>query len=101
MSKVLSLERQIILAGLPRPQTEFKFHPTRRWRFDLAFPDRSLAVEVDGAVFVQGRHSRGAGMEKDNEKFAEAMILGWKVLRVTTGQVRSGQALGWIERLLR
>ena len=59
-----------------------------------------LAVEVDGGGFVQGRHSRGAGLEKDAEKFAEAAILGWTVIRVTPKQVQSGQALAWIERLL-
>jgi very-short-patch-repair endonuclease len=97
----LPLDKQCQLAGLPRPVTEFKFHPSRRWRFDYCWPDRSFAVEVDGAVFVQGRHTRGVGVERDNEKFAEALIAGWKVLRVSTNQVKDGRALGWIERLLR
>lgn len=101
MSRVLTLDRQCQLAGLPKPQTEWRFHPSRKWRFDLAWPDKSLAVEVDGAVYTAGRHTRGAGVEKDAEKFAEAMLLGWRVLRVTTGQVKSGQALNWIERLLK
>jgi len=101
VSKVLTLERQIIVAGLPRPQAEYRFLPTRRFRFDLAWPDRALAVEIDGAIWTGGRHTRGAGVERDCEKFAEALLAGWKVLRVTTGQVRSGQALGWIERLLK
>lgn len=97
---VLSFDRQCELAGLPKPETEYRFHPTRRWRFDFAWPSRSIAVEVDGGVFVQGRHNRGVGVEKDMEKFAEAMIAGWRVLRVSTDQVKSGQALAWIQRLL-
>lgn len=103
MSRRLSLplDRQIALAGLPKPTAEFRFHPTRRWRFDYAWPDRSLAVEVDGAIYVGGRHTRGIGVEKDCEKFAEALLAGWRVLRVSTNQVKSGQALQWIERALR
>jgi very-short-patch-repair endonuclease len=94
-------DQQVKLAGLPAPTAEFRFHPTRRWRFDFAWPDRSIAVEVDGAIFVGGRHTRGIGVEKDCEKYAEAMLAGWRVLRVSTNQVKSGQALTWIERLLR
>ena len=79
---------------------EHRFHPKRRWRFDLAYPSKMLAIEVDGGGFVQGRHSRGTGIEKDAEKFAEAAILGWTVIRCTPKQVKNGQALGWIERWL-
>jgi hypothetical protein len=35
------------------------------------------------------------------EKFAEAMLAGWRVLRVSTGQLNDGRALGWVERLLK
>jgi hypothetical protein len=95
-----SLSFQLGAAGLPKPEAEYRFHPTRKWRFDLAWPDRSLAVEIDGAVWTGGRHTRGAGVEKDTEKYAEALLAGWRVLRVTTGQVKSGQALTWLEQLL-
>jgi very-short-patch-repair endonuclease len=97
---VLPFDKQCQLAGLPTPEREYRFHPTRKWRFDFAWPAKSLAVEVDGGLFVTGRHSRGAGAEKDMEKFAEAMIHGWRVLRVSTNQVKSGQALAWTEKLL-
>jgi hypothetical protein len=46
---------QIRGAGLPPPQVEYRFHDTRRWRFDLAFPDAKVAVEYDG---IFGRHDR-------------------------------------------
>lgn len=100
MPRDQSLSWQLGVAGLPKPEAEYRFHPTRRWRFDLAWPAQKLAVEIDGAVWTGGRHTRGAGVEKDCEKYAEAMILGWRVLRVSTGQVKSGQALQWAERLL-
>jgi hypothetical protein len=88
------------LAGLPRPERELVFAKPRRWRFDLAWPSPMVAVEVDGGGFVQGRHSRGVGMERDAEKFAEAAIRGWTVIRCTPKQVRSGEATAWLERLI-
>ena len=80
---------------------QMRFHPTRQWRFDVARPDLKLAVEIEGVTFgaSPGRHQRGAGMRADCEKYAEAMLLGWRVLRVVPDQVKSGQAIGWIERL--
>jgi very-short-patch-repair endonuclease len=103
MRASLPLDRQCQLAGLEAPTLELRFAPPRRWRFDLAWESVRLAVEIEGGVFLKGgsRHSRGAGFEGDCEKYAEAMLLGWKVLRVTTGMVRDGRALNYIERLLR
>jgi very-short-patch-repair endonuclease len=95
------LREQCRLIGLPDPCVELKFHPTRRWRFDAAWPHAKIAVEIDGGVFLPGggRHSRGAGYRADCEKYAEAAILGWRVIRVLPEHVKSGVALGWIERL--
>lgn len=94
------MDRQCIAVGLPAPELEVRFHPTRRWRADYLWREPKLIVEVDGGVFVAGRHSRGAGVEQDVEKFAEAMLLGYRVLRVTTRHVRDGRAIRWIEQLL-
>lgn len=79
---------------------EHVFAPPRRFRFDAAWPLRMVAVEVDGGAFVQGRHSRGAGIRNDCVKFSEAAALGWRVLRVLPEHVESGEALGWLERAL-
>lgn len=75
------------------PEREFRFHDTRRWRFDFAFPERKLAVEVEGGTYTNGRHTRGSGYEKDLEKYNEAVKLGWKVLRFSTGMVNKGEAI--------
>ncbi len=85
--------------GTPPPTPEFLFHPVRLWRLDWAWPEKKLAVEVNGGLFSRGRHSRGVGQEGDYEKIAEAMILGWRVLVVSPRQIENGMALGWIERL--
>lgn len=92
---------QCQLAKLPLPVAEFMFAPPRKWAFDLAWLDQMLACEIDGAVHVGGRHTRGVGYENDCVKLAEAMLLGWRVLRLTTGMVASGQALNFVERALK
>ena len=74
------------------PQPEHRFAPPRRWRFDLAFPDRKLAIEIEGGAFTRGRHTRGAGFVKDMEKYNAAVLLGWRVLRFTPDQVLDGTA---------
>ncbi len=62
---------------------EFKFHPTRKWRADFAIPGAKILIEVDGGVFSGGRHTRGAGFIKDQEKLNAAACLGYRVLRFT------------------
>jgi very-short-patch-repair endonuclease len=72
-----------------KPEREFLFHPERKWRFDFAFLDDKLAVEVEGI----GRHQTIGGFKKDAEKYNAAALLGWRVLRYTTDMVISGRAI--------
>lgn len=69
-------------AGLPAPETEYKFHDERKWRFDYAYPTHKVALEVEGGIWMGGRHSRGAGMRNDMEKYNAAASSGWLVIRV-------------------
>jgi very-short-patch-repair endonuclease len=92
---------QIRAAGLPVPATEYPFFVRRDWRFDFAWWDYALAVEVEGGGWKHGRHHRPKGFEADCEKYNEAALLGWKVLRVTTDMVRDGRALALLERALK
>lgn len=86
--------------GLPAPEREFYFAKPRRWRFDLCWPSRKLAAEVEGGTWVSGRHSRGSGMRKDAEKYNTATLDGWRVLRFTTDMVQDGSAILVLERAL-
>lgn len=88
------------LVNTPRYQTEFKFHPTRKWRFDYAWPERKVAIEFHGKVWRQGGHTRGSGFIKDREKMNEAIMHGWKVLEITQEHIDSGLAEKWIRELL-
>ena len=84
-------------SGFPEPEPEYPFakHLGRRWRFDFAWPDLMLAVEVDGGAWVPGggRHTRGAGFAADHDKFNRATLLGWRVLRFTSRHLEDGSAL--------
>ena len=65
---------------------ELQFHPVRKWRFDYAFSDLKVAIEIDGAVWTQGRHNRPAGYLADIEKLNTAASMGWLVLRFSTDE---------------
>ena len=69
--------------GLPRPVVEYRFHSRRKWRFDFAWPLPRVALEVEGGVWIGGRHNRAAGFLGDIEKYNAAALLGWRILRVT------------------
>jgi hypothetical protein len=62
---------------------EYKFHPERRWRFDYAIPAYKIALEVEGGVWTQGRHTRPQGFLGDIEKYNTATLMGWRVFRTT------------------
>jgi len=96
-----TLAFQIKAMKLPEPVREFKFHPKRQWRLDFAWPGCKIAVEVEGGAWTGGRHLRGYGFQADCEKYAMALIAGWRVLRVTGQMVKDGTALDYIEQILK
>ena len=55
----------------------------RKWRFDIAWPEYKIAVEVEGGVYTSGRHTRGVGYEMDLRKYNAAALCGWLVFRAT------------------
>ena len=88
----VAFANQVHLLGLPPPVAEYKFHATRRWRFDFAWPSIKLAVEIEGAIYQQGRHTRGSGFAADTVKYNTATLDGWRVLRFPTDRALNGEA---------
>lgn len=90
------------LLGMQCPIPEWRFHPTRRWRFDWAFIESMLAVEIDGGVWLKGggRHNRGSGYLKDCEKFNTAACMGWRILKFTPQQVASGECYEIVKKAM-
>ena len=71
----------------PTLQPEFRFHPTRKWRADYAHLESRTLIEVEGGAWVGGRHTRGAGFVADAEKYLEATLAGWRVVRLVGSQL--------------
>jgi very-short-patch-repair endonuclease len=96
------LMTQLHWAKLPTPTREHRFAPPRRWRFDFAWPELRIAVEVEGGTWIPGggRHNRGKGYVADLSKYNTAALMGWTVLRVAPEHIDSGQALAWISEAL-
>lgn len=62
---------------------EYQFHPERKWRFDFCWKAIKVAVEYEGIMSDQSRHTNRKGYTKDSEKYNAAQRLGWTVLRYT------------------
>lgn len=77
---------------------EYRFHPTRRWRFDYAWPGLKVVLEKEGGVFMggRGRHTSGKGFTDDCEKYSVAASMGWLVIRATTTQIRKQAFVPWL-----
>lgn len=92
--------------GYPEPAREYRFHPERMWRFDLAWgPEQGglmVAFEREGMVgpHAKGRHQTRDGYRKDCEKYNAALTMGWLVVRGTGGMIRDGQAATDLLRVL-
>ncbi|MDS7693882.1 endonuclease domain-containing protein [Acinetobacter soli] len=82
-------------------EQEYKFHPDRKWRADFFITGTNILIEVEGGVWSGGRHTRGKGYLGDMEKYNAAAVMGFKVLRFDTQQVKSGLAIKQIENLVR
>ena len=102
---------------LPEPKCEYRFAAAlvgdgkglrqrldaaglHDWRFDLAYPDRKIAIECEGGTWSNGRHTRGKGYEGDCRKYNRAIELGWRVYRFTSGMVDSGEAIQTLQRVM-
>jgi very-short-patch-repair endonuclease len=95
------LAYQCLADGLTGFEQEYRFAPPRRYRLDLAFPARRIGIEIEGAVWSKGAHSRPVGILRDMEKGNLLTLSGWRVLRYTPAQVANGSALLGLKQLLK
>jgi len=70
--------------------------PERKWRLDFYLQDYGIGIEVDG--YFAGKH--GAGYGSDNEKSNTATMLGIRMLRFSTNDVKRGKAKQFMEQWL-
>lgn len=86
---------QLRAFNLPEPEREYRFKPGRKWAFDFAWVRDRVALEVEGGIWNNGRHTTGKGFMGDCEKYNEAALMGWKVIRVVDKHIDSGKAVEW------
>jgi hypothetical protein len=105
----IELTDQLVLGGLVDGSlVDYPFDADRNWTFDRAWPERKIALEVDGgnrmAVISKrtgkpvaiGRHTLSA----DYSKINAATMQGWSVFRFTPEMIRSGEAFATIHDVL-
>jgi len=80
--------------------TEFAFHHGRKWRFDVALPGPRVAIEIEGGTHSAGAHVRGVHFAGDCEKYAHAILDGWRVFRVPSDWIWKGRAAAYVLALL-
>lgn len=92
--------------GVPRPQTEHRFHDKRKFRFDYAWPDIKVAIEIDGINYSSSgghtRHQQAGGYMRDREKDNLAIELGWVVLHYVpiADDFKSGRFIDQLKNVL-
>lgn len=84
--------------GVPPPCEEWIFASPRKFRFDFAWPEVRLALEVEGGIFTKQAHGSITGILRDMEKYNLAAANGWRVLRVTPAQLCDLQTLAMIAK---
>jgi len=70
------------LAGY-KYELEYRFDKVRKFRFDIAFPEKMLAIEYEGIFSEKSRHTNVKGFSTDCTKYNLAASKGWTVLRYT------------------
>ncbi len=103
----------MIAGGQPEPVSQYRFAAhhvglgpgirkrlkaakLQDWKFDFAWIDNKVAVEMEGGTWSGGAHVRGTGYDKDCKKYNAAQMLGWLVLRFT-GTIMDPDPMGCIE----
>lgn len=97
--------RACVAAGLPEPVAEHAFALAvgRRWRWDYAWPEARVALEVEGGGFRRegyGAHTTGAALRRDCEKHTAGAVLGWRLLRVLPEHLLTTTTLDNVRRAL-
>lgn len=86
------LETRLIQSGLTGYVREFQAINGRKWRWDFAYVDARLLIEVHGGTWGKGGHSSGVGIRRDCEKLNAATVNGWRVLAFTGDMVKDDTA---------
>ena len=59
---------------------EYKLLENRRFRGDFAHLESKTVIEIQGGIWIRGRHNRATGYTKDCERSLLLVADGWKVI---------------------
>ena len=59
--------------------SEYRFLPSRRFRFDFAETKTKIAIEIQGGNWGRGRHTNPKALINEYEKLSLAALHGWRV----------------------
>ena len=82
---------------LPQPIREFPFY---KWRFDYAWPQIKIAVEIQGGTYNGGHHVTGKVYENDCWKKAQAQLEGWVVLEADRNMANTYKFAVIVKRMI-
>jgi hypothetical protein len=72
------------LLGAPEWVREHPGIPGRKFRFDFAWPEQMVAVEINGGIFkAQSGHRSISGLERDYNKANLAQLHGWAYFQLS------------------
>jgi len=76
---------------------EFRFHPTRKWRWDYILTGQRISIEIEGGFYRGvGGHNSINGLQRDMDKQNAGVMLGWRPLRFSTADVLRGRAKAFL-----
>lgn len=91
MRSVSALEERFLRLWQRRSDIllEREYHgiPNRKFRFDFCHPPSLVAIEIQGGIWVGGRHSGGVGQLRDFEKLNLAILGGWSVFQLSSEMI--------------
>ena len=102
------LEQRALLSivteqGIPMPVLKLAFAKciSRNWRFDMAWPAKRIALEIEGGMLpgVSGRKT-DQRIREYCHKYNTAMILGWTVVHADSVMVAHGHHVDYVRDLL-
>ena len=94
------LYQMFLTSTLPVPVRHFHPWPKDSHECDFCWPTQKLIVEVEGGIWIGGRHVHPSGFIRDIAKYNRLTLDGYRLLRVTTDMVLDGKALELVRKAL-
>lgn len=90
-----------LLKSVQTPRADGKQIP-KVWRFDFAWPQFKLIVEINGGVWMPGggAHSHPIDITRNMAKQNDAALERFYVMQFTPDDVKKGSAIAYVQRWL-